>query len=403
MSVLKIEAFSGLSGDMFLGALASLTGEYEILQKLPAMLHLEKEAAVEFNDMNKNGIVCRHVKIIGRSQHHDHPYVQVSGHSRDHRHLSEINSLIDKSEIPVHAKNTARKIFLLLGKAESRVHGIPLEKIHFHEVGAIDSIMDIVGTAVLLERLRISKTYCTPVTTGSGFVMTAHGKLPVPTPATQYLLEGIPVQSGEVDSEMATPTGAAILKFLEPEFDMPVLIAEKTGYGPAEKNFGIPNVLRISLCKESMKAGEIVVLETNIDDMSGEFLGTEFQEKLFDLGALDFFYQQIIMKKGRPGLVLTVLIRYENLERVVRYIFDNTTSIGVRYYPANRFELERKIKQADTTYGKVTVKETLMPGNKKRIKPESSDIIRIATKENKSPVEILKQVMKDIEEDSDPR
>ncbi|MBR9998090.1 MAG: nickel pincer cofactor biosynthesis protein LarC [Cyclobacteriaceae bacterium] len=393
MSILKIEAFSGLSGDMFLGALTSLCDMYEEIQGLPERLGLAEEAEVIIHEVNKKGIVCHHIRISDKTRD--------KGHSHPHRHLSHIQRIIENAAISEGAKQIAGKIFLLLGEAESQVHGIPIEKIHFHEVGAIDSIMDIVGTSILLDKLEITKTYCTTVNTGSGFVNTAHGRLPVPTPATKILLMGCPTASGEIESELTTPTGAAILKYLDPDFNIPALIDEKIGHGPGEKEFEIPNILRISLCKAGTSNDRITVLQTNIDDMSGEYLGTEFQDKLFRMGALDLYFEQVIMKRGRPGVVLNVLTRKENADRIADCIFGHTTSIGIRYFEAGRYELEREIKEVDTLYGKIRLKETLLPGNtQKRSKPESRDIFRIAEQENKSSLYILNQIQNSIKNEN---
>ncbi len=395
MSILKIEAFSGLSGDMFLSAFASLADGYEEIKSLPKKLGIDEEVEIKVQDMNKMGIVCRHIKIIDK-----HKDLDPLHHK--HRHLSHINQIIDHADIPAGAKDIAGKIFRLLGEAESKVHGIPVEKIHFHEVGAIDSILDIVGTALMLDKLSITKTYSTTVSTGSGFANTEHGRLPVPTPATQYLLMGFPTTPGEIESELTTPTGAAILRFLNPDFQIPVLVDEKIAYGPGEKDFKIPNVLRMSLCTSTYNTGSIIMLQTNIDDMSGEFLGIEFQNKLFELGALDLYIEQVIMKKGRPGSVLNVLLKKENLHQVTDYIFQQTTTIGIRYFEVHRLKLEREIREINTEFGKVKWKETSLPGKvPKRGKPESRDIFTIAEKENKSSLDIFNQIIKHYENESD--
>lgn len=395
MSILKIEAFSGLSGDMFLSAFAALTDGYEEIKALPEKLGIQQEVEIRLQDMNKMGIVCRHIKIIDKNKQKEPAHHQ-------HRHLSHIHQIIDQANLTPGTKEIARKIFHLLGEAESKVHGVPIEKIHFHEVGAIDSILDIVGTALLIDKLGISKTYCTAVNTGSGFANTEHGRLPVPTPATQYLLMGFPTQPGEVESEMTTPTGAAILRFLNPEFQIPVLVDENIAYGPGEKDFKIPNVLRLSLCKTSYQQGSITMVQTNIDDMSGEFLGVEFQNKLFELGALDLYFEQVIMKRGRPGVVLNILVKKENLHRISEYIFQQTTTIGIRYFDVQRLKLEREIREIDTAFGKVKWKETNLPGNnRKRGKPESRDVFTIAERENKSSLDIFNQIIKHYENESD--
>ena len=292
MSVLKIEAFSGLSGDMFLGALADLAEAYDELQNLPKLLHLEN-VEIKITAVEKAGIACQHIKILDHNSYesskHDHGHGHSPSHSH-HRHLKDIEKIIDSGELTENTKSIAKEIFQLLGAAESKVHGMDINKIHFHEVGAIDSILDIVGSAFLLDRLDINHTISSSICTGYGFVMTEHGRLPVPCPATKELLLNVPTYAGEVKGELTTPTGAAILKYLCPTFDIPVLIEKKTGHGPGEKNFEHPNVLRLTLCEtNSSKKEEIFMVETNIDDMSSELLGNDFQENLLKVGEIGEF------------------------------------------------------------------------------------------------------------------
>ena len=346
MSILKIEAFSGLSGDMFLGALAELTEAYEELQQLPAKLNLEK-VEVKITEVEKAGIACRHIKILDHNEYGEHKHVhshtpvsgtkhiqislasdQPNSHSHHHnRHLKDIEKIIDEGDLTDNAKKIAKDIFLLLGAAESKVHGVDINKIHFHEVGAIDSILDIVGSAFLLDKLSIDSSVSTAICTGHGFVMADHGRMPIPAPATKELLLGIPTYAGKEKGEMTTPTGAAILKYLVPSFDIPVLIEKKIGHGPGEKNFEHPNVLRLSVCETaSENKEEIYMVETNIDDMSSEMLGNDFQESLLKTGALDFYFTQVIMKKGRPGVLISVFVPSENVKNVTDFLFENTST-----------------------------------------------------------------------------
>ena len=394
-NILKIEAFAGTSGDMFLGALAGLAGAYETIKNLPKLLHLEDEAEIRITDVIKTGIACKHVKVIEKkvlSELHHHHHEEEShhhAHGNQHRHIQHIYDLIDHAEISANAKRIAKEIFLHLGNAEAHIHGIPLEQVHFHEVAAIDSIMDIVGSAWLLDKLEIKEVYSTPITTGFGFAKTEHGKLPVPTPATQSLLHGFPTKQGDQAGELTTPTGAAILKYLQPSFEIPVLREIETNYGPGEKDLEIPNTLRLSLCKEVKNKENIVVIQTNIDDMSGEYLGFEFQQRLLDNGALDFYFQQVIMKKGRPGVILTVLAPHNSLKQIGDLILENTSAIGLRYYSVDRMELERKNLVLDTEFGTVKIKEVTLPSGKKRVKPENDDIFRISKETGLSPLEVI--------------
>lgn len=388
-NILKIEAFSGMSGDMFLGALAELSDGYEELRKLPDKLGL-KNVEVNVTKMIKTGIACKHIKIIDRSEHAHH----------HHRHLPDIYKIIDEGDITASAKEIAKKIFLLLGEAETAVHGTDLNQVHFHEVGAIDSILDIVGAAVLLDKLKVQKTYSTAVRTGRGFVMTAHGKLPVPAPAAKLLLQGFPTYPGDADGEMCTPTGAAILRYLNPEFSIPTLIEEKTGHGPGEKDFGHPNLLRISLCKPMASKGEtqLYIMETNIDDLSGEFLGMDFQEGLFEKGARDFHLAQVLMKKGRPGVMLSIICEEKNLSVIGEYIFENTSSIGIRYYPVERMILKRSEKEMESGFGKISFKESILPSGKTKLKAEYDSLKRIAAREKMGMMEVSRKINKELPE-----
>ncbi len=420
MSILKIEAFSGLSGDMFLGALAELTGAYEELETLPERLLLDK-VEVKITDMNKAGIACRHVKIMdlneypeSRHGHHTHMLAPVkhtgnasdlsmgklhtgNPHHGQHRHLKDIEIIIDQGNIPLGAKNTAKKIFNLLGEAESKVHGVDINTLHFHEVGAVDSILDIVGTAFLLDKLNIEHVVSSAVCTGHGFVMAEHGRMPIPAPATKELLLGFPTYPGKESGEMTTPTGAAILKYLNPTFAIPPLIDIKTAHGPGEKNFPHPNVLRLTLCESAeTNKDDIVMVETNIDDMSSQLLGVEFQERLFAAGALDFYYTQIIMKKGRPGLKISVFVPVGKVKLVSDFLLENTSTIGVRMHTVSRHILKRSAKSMTTSLGQVQVKEVETPSGKPRTTPEFESVKQIADRLGKSVSEVMDIVRKEL-------
>ncbi len=399
MSVLKIEAFSGLSGDMFLGALSELTEAYDELLQLPARLYLEN-VEVKVTKVEKAGIACKHIKILDHNSYEEDDHNHDSHHSdthSHHRHLKDIEKIIDTGDITENTKLIAKEIFFLLGTAESKVHGVDINKIHFHEVGAIDSILDIVGVAYLLDQLDIEQTVSSPVCTGHGFVITEHRRLPVPCPATKELLLDMPTYSGYEKGEMTTPTGAAILKYLNPSFDIPVLTEKKTGHGPGEKNFEHPNVLRLTLC-ESYSGGkeEIYMVETNIDDMSSELLGSDFQENLLLTGALDFYFTQIIMKKGRPGVMISVFVKKDKLQDITDYLVENTTTIGVRSFPATRQALIRSSKTLSTSLGEVDVKEVVLPSGKKRATIEYESCKKIAKQQNLPVSEIFSILSKEI-------
>ena len=421
MNTLYIEPFSGLSGDMFLGALCGLLEAYDDLEVLPQKLNLP-DGRVEITSVEKNGIVCRHVNVVdlneptnvhhdhGRkhehehphqhhkhdeghshSHSHDHPHRHVHG-SHEHRHLSEIIELIDNADITDSARKISKEIFQLIGKAESEVHNIPIEKIHFHEISAVDSIIDIVGCAVLIDQLGSLTTYSEPVCVGHGMVDTQHGLLPIPAPATAKLLQGIPYYKGDEKGERVTPTGAAILKYLNPIFESPTLKIDRSAYGPGKKNFIGPNVLRLSLGTISQASSAIYSIETNLDDSSSELLGSDFQAQLLEQGAIDFTLTQALMKKGRPGHLLSALASHEDLESVCDFILENTTAIGIRYYPISRKILDRTEEAVSTEFGTIRVKTVNTPSGKERRKAEYEDLSRVAKKQGVSIMELKQSI-----------
>ncbi len=399
MSTLYLEPFSGASGDMFLSALASLADAHEELLNLPGRLHLP-DGKIEIREVEKNGIACRQVKVIdlGTASDHDHPHSHDHGHSHGHehghdhhhehsdhhhggnRHLSDILSLIDGAHIEAGAKTVAREIFQLIGEAESKVHDIPIEKIHFHEISGVDSIIDIVGAAVLLDRLKVTKTWCDPICVGHGKVKTQHGLLPVPAPATAELLTGLPTYKGDEPGERLTPTGAAIIRWLNPDFNPPALTIRRIAYGPGEKDFVGANVLRVSLVDDNTANDAMTVVETNIDDSSPEYLGAAFQADLLAAGATDFTLTPATMKKGRSGLVLSVLVETDKAESVSDFILEHTTSIGVRTYPVQRRILNREKVVIETEHGSVTAKQVTTPSGRTRVKIEYNDLLAYSRK-----------------------
>lgn len=392
MQTLYIESFSGLSGDMFLGALAGLAYAYNDIKNIPDLLGLQ-DAKIEISEVNKNGIVCNHVGVINLNEVNVHP--KHKKHN-SHRHLSDIIEIIDKASISTKAKQIAKDIFLIIGKSESKIHNIALEKIHFHEVSGVDSIIDIVGSAILIDQLSITKTYATSICTGFGLVKTQHGWLPVPAPATADILLNMPTYSGNEKGEKVTPTGAAILKYLMPEFAVPELIINRTAYGPGKKDFIAPNVLRLSVCETKTPSEKIFIIETNIDDITGEFVGEYFQNGLFKHGAIDFYFTQVQMKKGRPGILLSCMVNQSALKSLSDYVLENTTTIGIRYYPVNRIILSREIRELKTKFGNIRVKRVITPSGKVRFSLEYEDLIKIKIKENLSLHNLQNEILKEL-------
>lgn len=390
MAELYIEPFSGIAGDMFLSALCSLADYHDEITHLPQKLNLP-DAKVEIEVVNKNGIVCKHVRIIDLNSNHptiDHHHHEGTDHGHPHhhhRHLRDILKLIDRGDIPEPAKQIAKEIFTIIGESEAKIHNMDLDKIHFHEVSAVDSILDIVGCAVLIDLLKINKTICDPICTGFGMVQTQHGLLPVPAPATADLLKSMPTYAGSEEGERVTPTGAAILKYLKPSFEVGTITKAKIGYGPGSKDFIGPNVVRVSIIKslEAKNATEhLMLVETNIDDTTPEFLGLDFQEGLLSQGAIDYYLTPIQMKKGRSGLKLSVLVASDNLQKLNAWILDNTSSIGVRYHPVDRTTLHRTHFEMDSPYGQVNVKQVITPSGSLRNKIEYDTLIEISKQSN---------------------
>lgn len=395
--ILKLEPYSGISGDMFLGALAPLLDAEQDIIDLPAKLGLEK-VTVTFEDVIRSTIRCRKatVSIHGEApaseqaenhvhhhdHSHDHPHDPPESHHHDHHHhhshdhshraYVDIVDLIKSSDLTEGTQQLALAFFHKLGEAESEMHGIPLEKVHFHEVGSEDAIVDLVGAAVLIDKLRPEAVYATPVSVGSGFVKTAHGRLPVPAPATQKLLEGFPTFPGPIEKEMCTPTGAAILAVLKPDFSMPTLITECTMLGAGTRDLSQPNALRASLCRQGISSGHesITQLETNLDNVTGEDLGADFLQDLLEQGALDAWVTPILMKKGRPGQQLHILCPPAFSSKLSNYILEKIPTLGIRQFEGKRSILSRETRTVTTEHGDIEVKIHQLPDGSERYFPE---------------------------------
>jgi uncharacterized protein (TIGR00299 family) protein len=290
-----------------------------------------------------------------------------------HRHLHHITDMIDGSGLPDRQKDLAKRIFTRLGEAEARVHGTSVEKVHFHEVGAIDSIADIVGTAIALDLLGADRIVCAPVPTGTGQVTIAHGRVAVPAPATAELLQGIPLAASEISAELTTPTGAAIVATVVDEFGpVPAMTVNRIGYGAGSRDFEEQaNVLRVFVgqANETLLSDQIWILETNLDDVTGEILG-HCSGLLADAGALDVYTTPIQMKKNRPATKLSVLCDALQIAEIERILFRETTTIGVRRWPAQRHKLERRPHTVQTKWGPIEGKLTQLGDGTRRFAPE---------------------------------
>jgi pyridinium-3,5-bisthiocarboxylic acid mononucleotide nickel chelatase len=374
MRICYLDAFSGISGDMIVGALLDAGADQRAL--FAGLASLGTGAGFEAEKTKRRGIAATKFRVLG-------------GEQKKHRHLPHILDMIGRAEIPDAAKVKAASVFQLLGEAEAKVHGIGIEKVHFHEVGAVDSICDIVGACLGFELVGAAEIHCSPINTGSGTVNTDHGVLPVPAPATAALLEGRPVYSRGPAMELTTPTGAAIASALASGFGaMPPMRIVKAGYGAGDKDFTEhANVLRI-LIGESSAASEsttVSVIEANIDDSTPELLGYAMG-RLLEAGALDVTLSAVQMKKNRPGVLMSVIARPEDQETLAALMFAETTTLGLRLYQAERRVQARRFADVETGYGKVRVKVT-----DSGFAPEFEDCRKLANTTGKP----LKQVLAD--------
>ena len=389
MKTLYFDCSSGISGNMTLGALTEIVGDENYLINELKKLNIGGYK-IEISKKVKNGITGTYVDVIlenehehHHNEHHEHDENHNNEHHHEHRNLYDVEKIIDNSSIDEKSKELAKKIFMRVAKAESKVHNKPLEEVHFHEVGAIDSIVDIVGTAILINKINPDKIISSIVNDGYGFIECAHGTMSVPVPATSEIFASSNVKFRQIDigTELVTPTGAAIIAELSTEFTtLPSMTVEKIGWGAGLKDLKIPNVLKVYYGEINEQNDGIVVMETNIDDCSGEILGYT-SEKLFKNGALDVFYTPIFMKKNRPAYRLTVVCKKENILKLQNIIFRETTTIGIRYRYEYRTELAREIIEIDTKYGKLKAKKVINNGET-YIYPEYESMKELAEKNN---------------------
>ena len=357
------------------GALLEIIGDDNYLVNELKKLNVDGYK-IEISDKVKNGITGKYVDVILEHEHEHH-------HHHEHRNLFDVNKIIDDSSLDEKTKELAKRIFLRVAKSESKVHNKPLEEVHFHEVGALDSIVDIIGTAILINKINPDKILASIVNDGYGFIECAHGTMSVPVPATSEIFanSNVKFRQIDVDTELVTPTGAAIIAELAEDFTtLPAMKIEKIGWGAGYKDLKIPNVLKVYLGETEANNGQIIVMETNIDDTTGEILGYT-QEKLFQNGALDVFFTPIFMKKNRPAYRLTVACRKDDMVKLQNIIFKETTTIGIRYRQESRTELQKENIEIDTKYGKMKAKKVTNNGEE-YIYPEYESLKEIAEKNN---------------------
>ena len=409
MKTLYLECNMGAAGDMLMAALVELLDQPD-------------EFVNEFNNLNipniklikeestKCGIVGTHMRVMVNGEEevsedvnvqenndlheHEHDHDHSHGH-HSHSSLSHIEETINGLDIPAKVKKDAVNVYGLIGEAEAKAHNKSIKEIHFHEVGTMDAIADVVGVCMLIDKINPDRIMASPVHVGSGNVRCAHGILPVPAPATAYILREVPSYSGNIKGELCTPTGAALLKYFADDFDaMPIMKTQKIGYGMGNKDFPVANCVRAFLGEEEQKMDDVLELVCNIDDMTAEEIGFA-TETLMNNGALDVYTTNINMKKNRPGTMITCMCKNIDKEKFLKLIFKYTTTLGVREYICKRYGLTRNVKTIESSLGDISLKESYGYGISKE-KLEYEDLARIAKEKNLSLKEIKKEILKEI-------
>lgn len=444
--ILYFDVFNGVAGDMVIGGLLDLGVPMEHLQSELRKLDLSGYQ-LHVETVERQGLFARNFKVLldsdestrssahgegspthSHSDEHEHSHSHDHSHSSDHRHshahggthahghshqdsrnFADIKELISSSALDPWVKQTATAIFQRLAEAESTVHRSDLETVHFHEVGSVDAIVDIVGACIGFKYLSADGFYASPLRLGGGTVTFSHGTWPVPAPATVELVRGFPTQLGPVDFELTTPTGAAIITTLcRPADQMPAVVFLESGFGAGDRQLEtIPNVLRLMLAEpvkyrervsgSSSELEDIVLLEASIDDMEPELSGY-FLEKALGEGAYDVFFKPVQMKKNRPGLLLSVLCRPEDSKRFAQLIFQETTTLGIRMLPHSRWVAEREIREIETPLGKLRVKIARFDGKVINVSPEFEDLKEIAGRSNLPLKQVRQSIIKEIAE-----
>ena len=418
MKTLYLECSMGAAGDMLSAAL------YELLDDKEAFINKINNSGipkvtVNAEPMTKCGILGTHMNVLvdGVSEgeehdhHHEHDHEHEHHHDHEHEHdhhhdheyehhhehhhssLKDIEAIIDALNIPENVKTDAKNVYAMIAEAESNAHGKPVTEIHFHEVGTMDAIADITMVCMLMNELKADKIVASEIHVGSGHVHCAHGILPVPAPATAFILRGVPFTAGHIKGELCTPTGAALIKYFAAEFgEMPVMTVDKIGYGMGKKDFEQANCVRAFLGSTNEKASQITELSCNIDDMTGEKIAFAM-EKLFEAGALEVYTIPVGMKKSRPGILLSVMCNEAKKDEMVSLIFKHTTTLGIRENVSKRYTLKREIIKKETPFGEIRIKKSEGFGVVRK-KYEYEDLARIANEKNISIDEIIKELDK---------
>lgn len=400
MRILYLDCSMGAAGDMLMAAL------YELLDDKQAFLDMMRSLGLPGIEISaepvvKCGITGTHMKVLVHGSEeldalHDHLHEHAHEHSHDHEHhhhtdLHEIEHLLSHLDLPQTVQDDALAVYRRIAEAESKVHGTTVDQIHFHEVGTLDALADVVGVCLLMHLLAPEKVYASSVHVGSGQVRCAHGILPVPAPATALLLAGVPIYGGAIQGELCTPTGAALLTHFVTKFgELPAMRLLKSGYGMGTKDFPAANCARAMLGEQDAPTEEILELSCNLDDCTGEAIGFAM-ERLLDAGALDVYWTSVGMKKNRPGILLTCMCRPLDREKMVELLFRHTTTLGVRESAFRRYTLSRESKTIQTPDGDIRVKVSTGYGVT-REKPEFEDLAKIARETGKSLSELQKNI-----------
>ncbi|RIL80869.1 nickel pincer cofactor biosynthesis protein LarC [Staphylococcus cohnii] len=383
-NTIYLDCHAGIAGDMLLSSLVDLGANIAYieshLQKLPL-----NDFKLRFSNQNKQGIQAKHLNIDFSETTH-------------HRTAADITNMIQDSDLPERVKVRSQKVFDTIAHAEAKIHGMSIEEVHFHEVGAMDSIIDIIGGCLALENLKIDELHASPIPTGGGKVNIAHGLYPVPAPATAEILKGIPLASFDINSELTTPTGAAFIKALTSKIGpLPSVTIEQIGYGCGTKDFDFPNILRaIQFKTKDNTPTQVQVIESQIDDMSAEML-SYFLEQVLEDGALDAYFTPITMKKSRPATQITVICKIENAQFFEDYVLKNTSTLGIRSYTVNRKVLHRQFETIHTNYGAILVKTAMLNGKIIKAKPEFEDVRNAAIQANKPFLHVYNHINQEIQ------
>ncbi len=380
MRTLYFDCFAGASGDMILGAMVAAGVDPDALRHQLSLLNVEG-FKIDFETVDRSGLSATYARVVTTDQH-------------KHRHLSDIRRIIEHSGVTDAAKELSIRIFTRLAEAEARVHNEPVEKVHFHEVGALDAIVDVVGAAICFDLMKIDRFVSSPLHVGSGMIEMAHGRFPVPPPAVTELLRGVPFYSGEIKGELLTPTGAAIITTVCQEYGpIPQIKTDRTGYGAGTRQYeNFPNVLRVLVGEtdDAQVASErLWMIETNLDDASPQILG-HVMDRVFEAGALDCYFTPVQMKKNRPGVLLSVLCGASEKERVMTLLFTETTTLGIRSYEVERRALRRSVVQVETPYGPIFVKVAHLNGRVVNEMPEFEQCREAAIRAN-VPLKVVEE------------